>query len=74
MTKVQALTIRAAVALAIEGLPGSPRYNVTANRRTVRAHVVKWVHDYARRRGVILDDSDIISELESIVRELRNRR
>ncbi len=32
----------------------------------VRAHVLRWVHDYALRRGVVLADSDIESELAEL--------
>lgn len=67
-------TIREAVAIALEGLPGSDllQYVVLAKQRdAMRKHVMGFVHDYARNRGVILTDRDISTELDAIIGELR---
>jgi hypothetical protein len=70
---VKGITIRHAVAIAIEGLNGEMlEWVVLAKQRdAMRKHVMRFVHDYARNRGVILSDADITSELDKIVAELR---
>lgn len=67
-------TIREAIAIALEGLSGDLlEWCVLAKQRdAMRKHVVRFVHDYARNRGVILSDEDITSELNKIVAELRS--
>ena len=59
-------TIREAIEVCLEGLPGDLReWSSSAERRgAMRAHVLRWVHEYARVRGVVLSDSDILSELQ----------
>lgn len=67
-------TIREAIAVALEGLSGDMFvWVVLAKQRdALRAHVVKWVHEYAQNRGVILSDADIESELAQVIAELRS--
>lgn len=69
-------TIREAIAVALEAVPGDlHEWCVLAKQRdALRRHVVAWVHDYARNRGVILSDRDITDELDRIVAELRAGR
>jgi hypothetical protein len=67
-------TIREAVRLALEALPGDPSEWAVLDRASMRAHVYDFVHDYARHRGVILTDLDIESELLIIVAELLGRK
>ena len=74
MTKelVRALTIRQAVALALELLPAlAPDFVDEKMRSAIRANVRTYVHDYAKRRGVLLEDSDIDSELDTLTRWTR---
>lgn len=67
-------TIREAIAIALEGLSGDLlEYVVFAKQRAaMREHVIRYVHDYARNRGVILTDKDIITELDLVVAELKS--
>jgi hypothetical protein len=69
-------TIREAIGIALEGLSGDVlEYVVFAKQRAaMREHVVRYVHDYARNRGVILTDDDINSELTKIITELKSGR
>ncbi len=69
-------TIREAIAIALEGLNGELlEWVVLAKQRdAMRKHVRRWVHDYARNRGVILSDKDINDELERIIAELKSGR
>lgn len=74
-TPMTGKTIREAVAIALEGLPGHDllEYVVLAKQRdAMRNHVKRFVHEYARNRGVILTDKDITSELDVIVAELKS--
>lgn len=66
--------IREAIAVALEGLAGDVlEWIVFAKQRNaMREHVKGFVHDFARNRGVILNDSDIAGELDVIVAELRS--
>lgn len=64
-------TIREAIALAIEPLSGNLDEWATMDRAALKEHVLRWVHDYAAHRGVLLSDSDILSELAGVVEELR---
>lgn len=68
-------TIRDAIAIALEGLNGDLlEWVVLAKQRAaLRDHVKLWVHDYARHRGVILSDRDIVDELDAVIAELRTR-
>lgn len=68
--------IREAVAIALEGLAGSLLEWVclAKQRDAMRTHVHRFVHDFARNRGVILEDSDIKAELDKIVAELKSGR
>lgn len=67
-------TIRDAIAIALEGLSGDLLEWVclAKQRDTMRKHVLRFVHDYARNRGVILTDKDIKDELERVIAELRS--
>lgn len=71
---MKGLTIRQAIAIALEGLTGDIyEWVVLAQQRNaLRKHVLLWVHDYARNRGVILSDADINGELDTIINELRS--
>lgn len=67
-------TIREAIAVALEGLSGDLFVWVvlTKQRDVLREHVIRWVHEYAKNRSVILTDEDIESELARIIAELRD--
>jgi hypothetical protein len=69
-------TIREAVTIALEVLPGSlPEFVAfAAQRDAMRAHVLRWCHEYAATRGVILSDQDITTELDAVIVELKGRR
>lgn len=67
-------TIREAICVALEGLPGDPAEWIVMDRKSLRAHVIEWVHSYAKRRGVILSDSDIDSELRDVIAELKGTK
>lgn len=66
------LTIREAVKLALEAVPGDPREWTMAEirRSALRSHVLSWVSDYARHRGVLLTPDDITGELEAVLAQL----
>jgi hypothetical protein len=66
-------TIREAVALAIEGLSGSPIDWVVEDPDELRHHVMRWVADYAKHRGVLLEPNDIATELHAIVEQIKER-
>jgi hypothetical protein len=66
-------TIREAIAIALEALPGSAAEWVALDRKSLRAHVFEWVHAYAKQRGVVLEDSDIESELREVINEIRRK-
>lgn len=62
--------------MALEVVPG-PAHAWTADEQScdaLRAHVLAWVGDYARHRGVILDEGDIAGELDAIIATLRGPR
>lgn len=66
--------IREAIAVAIEGLNGTAEEWLLAHgnqKKALHKHVVEWVHDFAKNRGVELSNIDIESELSNIVTELR---
>lgn len=67
------MTIREAVAIALEAVPGTPEewLSTSADRKALRDHVRAWVHDYAKARGVILSNRDIDSEFNIVIAELR---
>lgn len=67
-------TIREAIGIALEGLSGDLfEWVVLAKQRdSLRKHVLTWVHDYARARGVILSDRDIKDELDRVINELKS--
>jgi hypothetical protein len=67
-------TIREAIGVALEGLSGDVlEYVVFAKQRdAMRHHVLRFVHEYARNRGVILTDKDITDELACVVAELKS--
>lgn len=69
-------TISEAVALALEALPGrlSEWLSGEPQLAALRAHVALWVHEYAIRRGVILEDRDVADELEAVISNLRGGR
>lgn len=68
-------TIREAVVVALEAVAGRPTEWLGDEllRIALRNHVLGWVHSYAEHRGVILDDSDVATELEAVLIELRGR-
>ena len=72
--KVQ--TIREAIAVALEGLSGDLHEWVclAQQRNALRKHVKLFVHEFAQRRGVILEDKDITDELDAIVAALKSGR
>lgn len=67
-------TIREAIAIALEGLAGDLLEWVclAKQKAAMRKHVVTFVADYARNRGVILSEQDITSELDKVIAELRD--
>lgn len=68
-------TIRNAIIIALEAVAGDPQSSLAmiaqGGAPHLHSHVLRWVHDYARHRGVILDDHDITGELMSIIAALR---
>jgi len=67
-------TVREAIAIALEGIPGQPDgwLFVPIERAAVREHVIGWIQDYAQRRNVILDvKKDIEPELDLVIKQLR---
>lgn len=67
-------TIREAIFVGLEGLSGTVEEWLLAEgaqRKAMRAHVRDFVHEYALRRGVILQDDDIDTELDAIVSDLK---
>lgn len=74
-TACRGRTIREAVGVALEGLSGDLlEWVVLAKQRdAMRAHVIRFVHDYARSHGVLLSDSDITSELDLVIAELKGK-
>ncbi len=70
-------TIREAIAIALEGLPGHVHEwaNATGEeRKAMRIHVIAWLQEYARIRGVILDPKlDIEPELDAVVAIARTK-
>lgn len=74
MGEIGGRTIRQAIAIALEGLTGELlEWVVLAKQRdAMRKHVVRFVHDYARNRGVILSDKDITDELAVVIAELKS--
>lgn len=67
-------TIREAIAVALEGLPGTlDSWLFDRDAKTIRAHVVEWVLEYGFHRGVILDaKQDIEPEIRKVIEELRS--
>lgn len=60
-------TLREALRICLEAIPGRDLEEFaasTGNGHTIRRHVLDWMHAYARNRGVILDDRDILTELD----------
>lgn len=77
MTKPRiGISIRDAVLIALEGLPGAPAEWVALpkQRDAMRHHVLAFVHEFAHKRGVILEDVDVLGELDAVVAELTKRR
>ena len=68
-------TIRELVALALEHL-GDPMdwLDRRGQHDAVEAHVIRWVGEYAQNRGVILEVSDVETELATILNEIRDGR
>ena len=71
MTK--GLTVREAITIAMEGLPGTiDSWVLSDDYKTLRAHLNNFVKDYAFKRGVILEEeTDIAPEIEAIIMQLR---
>lgn len=71
----KARTIRDAIAVALEGLPGQKTNWAFAGKDekvALRSYIIDWVQDYAKRRGVILDPAiDIVPELDRVIAELK---
>lgn len=66
------ITIREAILIAIEGLKGRPDdWATKGDKELLRTHVLNYVHDYTKRRGVILEDKDIEDELQTVLDELK---
>lgn len=69
-------TIREAVMLALESTDprrGALHDNKQLELVAVRNHVLAWVHSYAEHRGVLLEDSDVIGELDELLEQLRGK-
>lgn len=67
-------TVREAIAIALEPVnarPSAMHSDPELELVAVRNHVMAWVHSYAERRGVILEDRDIAEELDAVLAELR---
>jgi hypothetical protein len=60
-------SLRAAIAVSLEPLRVAEFLVDDGGRAALRAHVLLWMHDYAIRRGVLLDDADILAELEAVI-------
>ena len=74
MPETKGRTIREAIAVALEGLPGNLGEWVLSQpeRTAMRAYVIEWIQDYAKVRGVILDPKvDIEPELRAVIAELK---
>jgi hypothetical protein len=66
--------VHEAILIALEGLQGKPNawlLSYGENRKAMREHVLRWVHEYAERRGVVLADQDIVDELDRIIEEVK---
>lgn len=63
-------TIREAVRVALEGLPGRADEWADLARDAMRDHVLGWVLDYAARRGILLTTEDVDTELNVVIEEL----
>lgn len=69
-------TLQDAIKIAFEGIPGAATGWVMEAEtvKAVRSHVVAWIEDYARNRGVILDTKlDIEPELDDAIAKLHIR-
>lgn len=66
-------TIRDAVRVALEALPGNLMQWAQLDQVAMRDHVRDWVKGYARARGVLLTDVDIDSELNQVIGDLHSR-
>ena len=72
MTDLDGITVRRAIAIVLEGLAGDPLEWLARDRRpAMRAHVIRYVLDYAAARGVILVRRDVVDQLDEIEAELR---
>lgn len=67
------LTVREAIAIALEGLPGTiDGWVLDDDHNTLRWHVIDFVVKYALKRGVILNiDKDIVPEINTVISSLR---
>jgi len=63
-------TIREAVRVALEGLPGSTAEWAVMARDAMRDHVLGWVMDYAAKRGIMLNIEDVDGELDVVIEEV----
>jgi hypothetical protein len=68
-------TIREALAVALEGLPGASDVWILSGAKeqtAMRHHLIKFIEDFGINRGVILDvEKDIVPEINKIIAELR---
>lgn len=66
------MTVRDVVVIALEAIPGSTDTNLIDMRNAVvRDHVVAFVKEFARNRGVIFVDKDIVDEINVYLAELK---
>jgi hypothetical protein len=65
--------IREAIAVALEGVSGDLHmFVVLAKQRdALRKHTIGFVLDFARYRGVLLEERDVKQEIENVIAELR---
>lgn len=73
MSEKDPKSVRDALSIALEALPGSIEYNLLEMKTdVVRKHIVDFIKGFALARGVIFEDKDIIDEINLHLSELKN--
>lgn len=66
------MSIRDAVTIALEAIPGSIDATlIDLKTSAVRDHVVGFIKEFARNRGVLFDDKDILDDVNAVITERR---
>lgn len=66
--------VREMVNIALEALHGSREEWLLSrgnDEKAMRAHVISFVMDYAKTRGVILEKKDIVDALDAVIDEVK---